>query len=220
MLHVRERYSSSTYQNYVKTLRRFFRDYLKRPEYIGGIPFKGKPDPPKRIKLPTLKQLQKIALALPAPEERAMFLFYATTGLRRDEVRNLTWGEIDETLRAVMPKHWSRTKKGGVTFYSEDTAAYIQQLPHDRDRVFALGIKRYRRIWDIATHIAGFRITPQVLRVWFAMEMRKRGVADSFIDIFQGRAPRNVLERHYTDRNALEMLKEVYDSANLRILHV
>jgi len=47
--------------------------------------------------------------------------------------------------------------------------------------------------------------------------MRKRFVPDRFIDIFQGREPKNVLAKHYTPQG-IKMLKEIYDKANLKIL--
>jgi len=43
------------------------------------------------------------------------------------------------------------------------------------------------------------------------------GVADRFIDVFQGRAPRTVLAKHYTGKR-LQKLKRIYDKANLRAL--
>jgi hypothetical protein len=41
--------------------------------------------------------------------------------------------------------------------------------------------------------------------------------SDRFIDIFQGRAPRSVLAKHYTGKG-LERLKRIYDKTNLKIL--
>jgi len=51
------------------------------------------------------------------------------------------------------------------------------------------------------------RITPQILREWFAREMGRLGVPDRHVDAFCGRVPRSVLARHYADFN-LEKLKE------------
>ncbi len=42
-------------------------------------------------------------------------------------------------------------------------------------------------------------------------------VPNRFIDIFQGRAPRSVLAKHYT-RKRLLRLKRSYDKTNLKIL--
>jgi intergrase/recombinase len=54
------------------------------------------------------------------------------------------------------------------------------------------------------------------LRFWFANEMARLGVPDRFIDAFQGRIPRSILARHYTDFS-LENLKAVYEKAGLRV---
>ena len=59
-----------------------------------------------------------------------------------------------------------------------------------------MGATRFRHLWDKASKAAGFRITPQVLRVWFATEMGELGVPDRYVDVFQGRAPRSVLAKH------------------------
>lgn len=43
------------------------------------------------------------------------------------------------------------------------------------------------------------------------------GVPDRFVDVFEGRAPRSVLAKHYTGKG-LETLKRIYDKADLRVL--
>ena len=53
--------------------------------------------------------------------------------------------------------------------------------------------------------------------VWFATEMGELGVPDRFVDIFQGRAPRSVLRKHYTGKG-LERLKRIYDNPDLKVL--
>jgi intergrase/recombinase len=69
-------------------------------------------------------------------------------------------------------------------------------------------------LWKTATKAAGVKITPQVLRVWFSMEMGEQSIPDRFVDIFQGRAPRSVLAKHYTSKG-IETLRGIYDRANL-----
>jgi len=54
------------------------------------------------------------------------------------------------------------------------------------------------------------------LRVWFTTEMGECLIPDRFVDIFQGRAPRSVLAKHYTGKG-LQRLKRIYDKANLKI---
>jgi intergrase/recombinase len=50
------------------------------------------------------------------------------------------------------------------------------------------------------------------------MEMGEQGIPDRFVDIFQGRAPRSVLAKHYTAKG-IEMLKRIYEGADLNILN-
>ena len=47
--------------------------------------------------------------------------------------------------------------------------------------------------------------------------MGKAFVPDRYIDIFQGRAPRNVLAKHYTGKG-LGQLKRIYEKANLKVV--
>jgi hypothetical protein len=53
------------------------------------------------------------------------------------------------------------------------------------------------------------------LRDYFSQEMGKSLIPDRYIDIFQGRAPRGILAKHYTPQE-LRLLKEIYDKANLK----
>jgi len=50
-----------------------------------------------------------------------------------------------------------------------------------------------------ASEASGIKITPKILRDWFACKMGELGVADRYVDAFCGRVPRSVLARHYTD---------------------
>ena len=71
-------------------------------------------------------------------------------------------------------------------------------------------------MWSLASKAAKIKISPQILRVWFSMEMGEQGIPDRFVDIFQGRAPRSVLAKHYTAKG-IERLKKIYDKADLRL---
>ena len=42
-------------------------------------------------------------------------------------------------------------------------------------------------------------------------------VPDRFVDVFQGRAPKSVLAKHYTGKG-LELLSRLYSKINLQIL--
>lgn len=76
--------------------------------------------------------------------------------------------------------------------------------------------RKFREIWRTASDSTGIKIRPQILRAWFASEMGELGVPDRYVDIFQGRAPRSVLAKHYTG-NGLERLKRIYNRAGLKV---
>ena len=63
----------------------------------------------------------------------------------------------------------------------------------------------------------GINLKPKDLRDFFSQEMGKALIPDRYIDIFQGRAPRNVLAKHYTPQET-RLLREIYDKANLKVL--
>ncbi|ERG93697.1 integrase [Haloquadratum walsbyi] len=64
---------------------------------------------------------------------------------------------------------------------------------------------------------SGVKITPQLLRRWFASEMATLGIDSSYIDAFAGRVPESVLEKHYLDYSPRK-LKQIYDDAGLTVL--
>jgi len=56
-----------------------------------------------------------------------------------------------------------------------------------------------------ASKAANIKITAQMLRKWNATTLGELMVPDRFVDIFQERAPKNGLAKHYTG-NGLELL--------------
>jgi site-specific recombinase XerD len=213
--------SHRTYNGQLTSLRRFIRDFLHAPASI--LDFKLAPIDliGKNIPMPSKEQLKKGFDALIDDGEKALFLFTATTGLRRSEIMCLTKDKIDFKLRSVIPQHFTRVKRSGITFFSSETEFWLNKYLTSRKteniRVFPLNDERCKRLWKRASLAAGIRITPQVLRVWFATELGENLIPDRFIDLFQGRAPRSVLAKNYTSRG-LARLKTIYERANLCIL--
>jgi intergrase/recombinase len=76
----------------------------------------------------------------------------------------------------------------------------------------------WKKIWKLASEKGKVSITSKVLRAWFSTEMGELGVTYRFVDIFQGRAPRTVLAKHYTGKG-LQRLRRIYQNASLSILH-
>lgn len=153
-------------------------------------------------------------------EEKALFLFTVSTGLRRSEILGLTKDKIDFKIRSVVPLHFTRVKRSGITFYNSETEEYLNRYlasKPDDAKVFRLYPKKCKIMWKKASEAAGIKITPQVLRVWFSTEMGEQLVPDRFVDVFEGRAPRSVLAKNYTTKG-IERLKVIYEKANLSIL--
>ena len=174
------------------------------------------------IELPTKEQIKKGFDALTDDMERAIYLFYATTGLRNSEGLKLNrFEDLEYELRAVKSKHDTRTKKAGIAFYNAECETwlkrYLDSRKDDSERLFRVYWKRFFRIWKKASKGAGVKIGPQILRKWHATQLGELGVPDRFVDIFQGRAPRTVLAAHYTGTN-LATLKAIYDKANLKVI--
>ena len=220
----REKYSEHHVVNITKTMKRLFRDFIKRPEIVERIKVSCPRTLPKLIKLPTSEDFRKIAEYLltlqTAPLDMSLLLFYATTGLRRSEALQLKLSDVIWEYRAVVPRCDRRTKKAGITFFNPEAEAwlkyYIDTRESKTDLLFDVTGKHFQKLWRRIREHTGISVSPQILRKWQAVELRKRGVPDSFVDIFQGRAPRSVLARYYTPVG-IEELKEVYDRAGLEI---
>ena len=205
--------------NAIKTVRiiygRFFNTDLAKSFKVPQTPFR-----PKRI--PTKEQLRTTYHALPMLELKAAFLLLATSGLRRHELDELTMDQIDLPNRTIFPKEGedNRTKKQWVTFFNQEAgevlAEYLRGKKGD-GRVFNLYADTITRKFKEVSGKNGTKISPKVLRQWFACEMGRLRAQDRYIDAFCGRVPKSVLARHYTDFSP-ERLKESYDNANLRVL--
>jgi len=209
--------NSNTYANVLKGLKVFFRDFMNRPQTVSSFRF-----PKRQIEfktVPSREELQKFYAALETPRDRALFLVYATSGLRRSEVLGLEIGDIDFKNRMIKPtKNQSRTKHTWISFFNAEAEKALREyLVSRRDTDLRLFPMVNLKLIKKACKETGIHITPQVLREWFCSEMGKLGVPDRYIDAFCGRVPHSILARHYTDYN-LETLREIYDKACLKVL--
>ena len=201
--------SPKSYNNQLDGLRAFIKRFLGRPEIIKDFK-KAHYYNYCEVKLPTKKQLRIGFQALTDDRERAMFLFYATTGLRRSELLNLKKSDVDFESRSVKSKHNTRTKKAGVTFYNEECdkylCKYLDSRKDEKEKLFRIGYREFTRIWKKASGSAKCKITAQILRKWHSTELGELGVPDRFVDVFQGRAPRNVLAKYYTGKDLMRLV--------------
>jgi len=207
----------SDYTRKLKTLKLFFRDFLGMPQVVESFRFKSDPFKPKRIF--SKEDLRRFYECLDLPREKALFLLYATSGLRREEILRLTRENIDLSNLMITPNgHEGETKKAWLSFYNEETENVLDEYLETKkashsQRLFPMSTIDDRRLWKNAKEKSGLDITPQRLREWFCNEMALLGVSDRYIDAFCGRIPKSVLARHYTDYSP-EKLKQIYEKAN------
>jgi integrase len=212
--------SPYTYANVLKSLKRFFRDFLERPQIVSSFRFPVKPVTVKII--PSREDVERFYHALEKPIERALFLFYATSGLRRSEVTNLKFEDVDFEKRMVVPKYGqTRTKLRWISFFNEEAEKalhrYLATRKDRSNKLFRIGTHTFLDFWKRAYNKTGIHITPKVLREWFCAEMGYLGVPDRYVDAFCGRAPKSVLAKHYSDYSP-KKLQEIYEKARLRVI--
>jgi len=175
----------------------FFRDFLNHPEVVETFRFPKQVFKPKNI--PSREALRKFYEALGSAKEKALFLVYASSGLRRMEVLNLLISEIDFEKRMIKPMaHSGETKKAWLSFFNEETSRvlkqYLEARNDDNPKLFPMSNFESHKLWSEAKTKTGLKITPQRLREWFCCEMVSKGVSDSYVDSFCGRIPRSILQ--------------------------
>jgi integrase len=212
--------SGSQYKNCLGALKTFFRDFLQMKDAVEGFKFPRQQFSPKEI--PTKADLKKLYVEIQSPKEKALFLVYASSGLRRNEVLGLNLEDVDFVKRMIRPKtHKGDTKKAWISFYNEECEKvlkqYLETRSDDNPKLFPLARKIERKLWRQAKEITGLDTTPQDLRMWFCEEMGRLGVQDRYIDAFCGRIPKSVLAKHYSDYS-IDKLKEIYDDVELKVL--
>ena len=193
----------STYAAQLKSLKVFFRDFMQMEHLVQSFRF---PRIPFILKdIPSKKEVQTFYYALQTPKARTLYLFYATSGLRKQEVLSLVLDNIDLDARMIVPtkKLWS-TKNTWITFFNDEAKQVLikEYLPSRKDsnpKVFPFAKAGYQRLWKNAEKRTGVHITPQRLRNFFCCEMGRLGVPDRYVDAFCGRVPKSILARHYTD---------------------
>ena len=211
-----------TYNNLLCGLKRFFRDFLQKPELIATFRFA--PISEKPITVRTKQELQKFYSGLDGAKYRLAFLLYAVTGLRRNEVLTLRLEDIDRAKRMIVPNgahETGRTKKSWISFFDEEAEQVLNQYLAETGitsgsllRTTESGIRKAFKRAQLKT---GIVVKPQILREWFCNELGKLGVPDRFVDALCGRLPRSVLARRYSDYSP-DSLKAIYDKASLTVL--
>jgi integrase len=202
-------------------LKRYYRDYLENKELVDSFRFPQIPFKP--ITVPTKKELQDFYFALESPRTRTLFLFYATSGLRKSEVLSLNrFTNIDFNKRMITPsKGANQSKHTWISFYNYEAekqlTSYLESNNLSEPRLFPMSKRQVFKHFKKASKKSGVKVTPQILRDWFCCEMGNLGVPDRYVDAFCGRTPKSVLARHYTDYNP-ERLRKIYEGTNLKVI--
>jgi integrase len=220
---VKEKCSRDHYALTLSSLKAYFGRFKRMPQLVSTFKFPPKTFIPKTI--PSRKDLKAFYEALPSVRMKAYFLLVASSGLRKGEVLGLTVDDVDCEKRMLKPcNHKGATKHSWVSFFNVEAETVLRQFRENtmkRQRksckLIPISNRDFKAEWKFAQENTGLKLTSKTLRDWFAEEMGKLGVADRYIDAFQGRTPASVLARHYTDYNP-EKLREIYDKADLRIL--
>ena len=211
--------NQNTYANNVKALRVFFREYLQS-------------DTAKRFKIPRANQqyaqvpskeeLGRFYNALPDWRTKALFLFYVSSGRRRNEILDLDLTDVDFERRMLTPiGKESQTKHTWFSFFNEEALEAYRRYGKEEGtpasgKLFE-GASHLNKVFKETSGRTGIKITPQVLRKWFCSDLLSKGIQEVYVDAYCGRVPKSVLARHYTDFSP-ERLKEIYDRAGLKVL--
>lgn len=215
--------SVSLYKFHLSSLKRFYRDFLGMKELVESFKFPKQDYAPKPAKSKT--QLQRFYRGFTEPMEKALFLMYATSGRRNEELITQLLNDIDEKTRMLSPrtKEPNQTKHVWYSFYNVEAERqlrkYLESRTDNDQRIFPICKKTVNNIFIRNSERTGIKITAQDLRNWFCNEMGTLGVQDRYIDAFCGRVPKSVLARHYTDFSP-EKLQKIYEKAQLKVLKV
>ncbi|MGB9915628.1 MAG: tyrosine-type recombinase/integrase [Candidatus Bathyarchaeales archaeon] len=218
----KRKYAPDYVSNIISAFKAYFRDY-KGLKWMDGYKHPSGP-----LKMKEEIEPEKVKRFIEAIDDigvKCYALFLASSGLRKSEVWNLKKSDVNRELRAIIPNsHSGKTKHSGISFYNEEAEKALLEFEkvmnlwqRKSDKLIPIGKPRIFEAWRKAREKTGIHLRPKDLRDFFSQEMGKALIPDRFIDIFQGRAPKNVLARHYTPQG-IKMLREIYDKANLRVL--
>lgn len=209
--------------NWIKSFRRYFRDFLHKGELVKSFKF---PEIQfEFVPVPSTEDLQRAYSVLKQEVERAIFLFYASTSFRTNVPLNLKIADVDFANRCVIPNNngGSKTKRTNFSFYNEEAQKVLEAYLATREnltpdsKLFDYSRNQLTATFRKINRKTGLHLSPKRLRAWFCTEMTSRGISDSYVDFYCGRTPQSVLARHYLDYS-IQKTKQIYQSANLRVL--
>jgi len=221
LIKVKRTVSASTYKNRLASLKKYFGNYLGMEHLVDSFKYPSKSFRP--ILVPSKAKLQAFYEALERPRDRALFLMFASSGLRHSEMLSLDrFQDIDFESGMLKPrKEPNQSKHCWFSFYNaeaeRDLNEYLKNRSDQDPKLFPISKRQVLRIFKRAKRHCGVHVTPQLLRDWFCCELGNLGVQDRYVDAFCGRVPKSVLARHYTDYSP-DKLRRIYERAGLNVL--
>ena len=212
----------ATKANFLKALFRLCKGYLGRPDLVAGL--KIPRDNGGLKEAPSDEDVRKAYHLLTDVREQAIYLTYATGGMRKTELLEAEIANLDLQGRTLKLNHISESKKAGIAIFNEECAGVLEKWLNIRDqkyrwrkstRLFTIDSNAYKRMWG-KIKAGGLIITPKILRLWHATKLGELGVPDRYVNVLQGRAPVTVLQKHYTGTE-LQRLKRIYNKAGLKV---
>jgi integrase len=205
--------------NVISAFKAYFRDY-KGLKFMDSYKH---PATPLRMKAEIEpKTIKTFIEAIDNLAVKCSALLLVTSGLRKNEVLGLKKDDIDRKNRYIIPNcHNGETKHSGISFYNSEAEAclaeYERTFSSEKDKLFVIGHETFLRAWNKAREKTGLNLKPKDLRDFFSQEFGKALIPDRYVDIFQGRAPKGVLAKHYTPQG-IRLLRRIYDKGHLKVL--
>lgn len=240
LVHIRDEknYAASTVENYFSSLSCFY-DYLVWEGILQEniIPIFRKrylryyKDPlHEERQLISREQMRELIDSAQDLQTKVIFLLYAKTGIRRQELIDLDRTDIFPKKNMVILKNHHFKRSNRTVFYDDECAFYLDKLIKWRynHRVqvqpLFLGVQGGRisrdAVYDLTTEHAaalGFhnpegrlneKFTPHCFRHFFTTELRRAGCPRSFIQELRGDVRKEAVDIY--DHITAEELREAY----------
>lgn len=219
--------SESWKTNQVKALRRYLRDFLKLGPWIEEFGFSTSTNKLKQ-EIPTNEELVRFCLALDDFQIQLIFLILLNSGLREGEILSLNYKSIDFETNQIDSReaHSGKTKLSWFSFVTQQTAdclnawissdAFEEELNEDT-KLFNISPRTLQQKFKNTSENTGIFINPHLLRTVFVERCRDAGIEKEYIQAFQGRKPRGVLEANYTVYGP-KSLKKQYEKVESKLI--
>jgi integrase len=172
--------SDTTVRDHARAIRTLLNFWFEEGYIPSPIKFTMPKVAKKRLPVLSAEQLQQVIKACENPRDKAIVLFMADTGLRREEVCNLNWGDVDIQSGLVTVKRGKGGKARSVVVGAltrRSLLKYRRTLSVDatsplfqsrtRERLTGQGLRLVYRRLAIKTGIKG--LSPHAMRRTFTI---------------------------------------------------